>query len=259
MYNGFMNYKQVAIALVILAGLLVVVSFWPTTPPKTAPVVQEQVLAGTLSSAGDYEYAEDEKYYTVKASYPAETGLSAEADAKARLTIERSLADRIAEFKKNGGLNDMTAENAAIQNLGGDRKYALDLKYKKFTAPDSVSYLYTVYEDTGGAHPNTYFMTFVFDKQGNKMELAQLFPSNPKWLEELALLVSNDVVSQYKARAQVEDTTGLLFNEGLAPKAENFSNFVLDGNSLAVYLPPYQVAAYAAGSFEVKIPLKDLQ
>ena len=102
-------------------------------------------------------------------------------------------------------------------------------------------------------------MTFVFDKDGNKVALGQLFPNNPNWLEELSLVVSNDVVAQMKQRTGLDDITGSVFAEGLATKEENFQNFVIDGDMLVVEIPPYQVAAYAAGSFEVRTPLKGLQ
>ena len=46
---------------------------------------------------------------------------------------------------------------------------------------------------------------------------------------------------------------------GLAPTVENYSTFAVDGDTLLIELPPYQVAAYAAGSFEVRVPLKDIQ
>ncbi len=252
-----MHFKQLlwALGILIIAGA--VVGVWANR--NGHPPAEVHPLAGVLQEGEDYEFVEDGKYYTVKATYPAETGLKESADRKARLAIEQSLAARIAEFKSNSGVETLTDEDAAFQGLGEDRKYALDLSYQTYSAPEYVSYLYTVYEDTGGAHPNTYFMSFVFDESGERVGLEELFPNNPNWLEELSLLVSNGVVAQYRARAEVEDTTGLLFEEGLAPKVENFSNFVIDGDTLAIFIPPYQVAAYAAGTFEVQIPLKDLE
>ncbi len=85
--------------------------------------------------------------------------------------------------------------------------------------------------------------------QGNQLVIADLFQPGSNWLEELSLLVSNDVVSQVKQRLGIDDTTGAIFPEGLSPNEENFQNFAVDGTSLLIELPPYQVAAYAAGSF----------
>jgi hypothetical protein len=70
--------------------------------------------------------------------------------------------------------------------------------------------------------------------------------------------VRTDVTAQYKQRAEVATTTGLLFEEGFAPTEENFQNWYLDGDTLVIQIPPYQVAAYVAGSFEVRIPLAEI-
>ena len=107
----------------------------------------------------------------------------------------------------------------------------------------------------------------MFDLDGNEVTLAQVLDTNPNWLEELSLLVSQDVQKQLIARmgdslpvgAEGPDVTGAMFPEGVAPKAENFKNFVIDYDTLVIHIPPYQVAAWAAGSFEVRIPLSSLR
>lgn len=255
-----MNVKQTGMLLLVLIIAAAGFGFWASRVPQGAPAVQEQhVLMGSTTPEGDYAYAEEASYYIIEARYPAKTPLAGAADSKARLTIETALAAHIAQFKSNGNFDSLTVEDVQVQGLGPDRKYALNLEYKAYQSADYVSYAYSIYEDTLGAHPNGYYLTFVFDKNGDRVSLGQLFPQNPSWLEELSLLVSNDVVSQMKVRIGADDVTGSLFAEGLAPKEENFQNFILDGETLVILLPPYQVAPYAAGTFEVKIPLKDLQ
>ncbi len=245
-----MQFKQAGWALLLLiTGAIIFGLLASRTNPGGVPIVQEtHVLAGTETKEGDFLYKEDAPYYTIEARYPAHA-----------LVVEQAVADRIEEFKKNGDFANLTAEDIKIQGLGSDRKYALDMQYKTYISPNTVSYSYMVYEDTLGAHPNTYFKTFVFDQNGSQLTIKDILASNPNGLEELSLLVSNDVVAQYKERAQVDDTTGLIYDEGLAPKEENFSNFVIDRDTLVIQIPPYQVAAYAVGSFEVRIKLKDIQ
>jgi len=203
---------------------------------------------GSATPQGDYKYTEEGPYYVIEARYPA-----------GRPAVEAALAASIAQFKEDGNFANLTAEDIQIQGLGPDRKYAYDAEYKTYNAPGYTSYFYTIYQDTLGAHPNGFFLTFVFDKEGNKVSLAQLFPNNPNWLEELSLVVSNEVVAQMKQRTGLDDITGSVFAEGLATKEENFQTFVIDGDMLVVEIPPYQVAAYAMGSFEVRTPLKGLQ
>lgn len=236
---------------VILLVVLGVLGYWLWSHRDVAGqgAATETILKGEQIGEGDmYRYGEERPYYKIEVLYP-----------KGRPAVEAALAALIAEFKKNGNLDHLTEEDIKIQNLGGDRKYALSAEYKIFQSSTTVSYLFMIYEDMLGAHPNHYYKSFVFDQEGRQLTLTDLWPSNPNWLEELSLLVSNDVVAQYKARAQVDDVTGLVYPEGLAPKVENFQNFVIDGETLLIAIPPYQVAAYAVGDFEVRIPLKDLQ
>jgi len=222
---------------------------WASKATAPGPSGQEQsILMGSATPQGDYKYTEEGPYYVIEARYPA-----------GRPAVEAALAASIAQFKEDGNFANLTAEDIQIQGLGPDRKYAYDAEYKTYNAPGYTSYFYTIYQDTLGAHPNGFFLTFVFDKEGNKVSLAQLFPNNPNWLEELSLVVSNEVVAQMKQRTGLDDITGSVFAEGLATKEENFQTFVIDGDMLVVEIPPYQVAAYAMGSFEVRTPLKGLQ
>lgn len=191
-------------------------------------------------------YTESGSHYDISVAYPA-------TSAAERATMEAAFASQIADFKS--AVADL---DPSVMPSLADHKLSFGAEYKAYEAPGYTSYLYTVYEDTGGAHPNGYFKTFVFDAQGKEVTLDKVLAGNPNWLEELSLAVSNDVVAQMKQRTGQDDVTGLLFAEGLAPKAENFENFVIDGDTLVIEIPPYQVAAYAAGSFEVRLPLSSI-
>lgn len=47
-----------------------------------------------------------------------------------------------------------------------------------------------------------------------------------------------------------------LREEGTAPYAGNFQNYVLDGNKVIIYFEPYSVAPYSYGIPEVVLPKK---
>ena len=254
-----MNFKQIAVAIALLAVAAVVFGFWASNTPAPQAAQQTQhILAGTPTEAGPYKYAESTDYYTIEATYPARVPLNGEgASQRAQLTLEQGLKDRIDEFKANVSEMLTPAEQARLKEAG--RTYAFSMEYKDFGSPKYVSYLYTVYVDTGGAHPNGYFKTFVFDDAtGAQVQLADLFKSEINWLEELSLVVSNGVVAEMKKRSGQDDVTGIIFAEGVSPKVENFENFYIDNDTFVVAIPPYQVAAYAMGSFEVRIPMSDL-
>lgn len=265
-----MTTKQILSSLGVLAVLALIfaglASF--TTAPITEPTAGDKspILGGTLGSDGAYHYQEDKEYYKITADYPASAGLSAAANAKVLATIEQELASQIATFKSDSGLELLTPQDAQIQNISGDHKYTLALEYMPLTSSSTVSYAYQVYADTLGAHPNLYYKTFVFDQDGTQLSLKDVLKNNPNWLEELSLLVENDVTAQLKDRLGASlpageegpDVTGSIYPEGLAAVEENFENFVIDKDTLVILIPPYQVAAYAAGSFEVRLPLSEV-
>jgi hypothetical protein len=115
-----------------------------------------------------------------------------------------------------------------------------------------VSYNFTVYEFTGGAHGNTAFKTFVFDLPGEReIALSDLF-------DEAGLTKISEI-----AQEQLKETLGDMLDEqwltdGTAPTPENYQNFVFTEDSLVFTFAQYQVAPYAAGPQTVTIPLTDL-
>ncbi len=265
-----MTTKQILYSLGVLVVLGVIFAGLSslTTPPAVVPTAGDKspILGGTLGSDGTYHYSEDEEYYKITADYPASAGLSPAANAKVVATIEQDLAAQIATFKQDSGLNTMTAQDAQIQGITAERYYALALEYRAVVSSTTVSYAYQVYADTLGAHPNLYYKTFVFDREGNLLALKDVLSNNPNWLEELSLLVSQDVVAQLEGRLaeslpageEGPGAAGSIFAEGLAPDEENFKNFVIDNDMLVILIPPYQVAAYAVGPFEVRLPLSEV-
>lgn len=254
-----MTTKQILYSLGILAVLAAFFAFWASFTKPIEPVAQEtHVLPGALTDQGDYLYTENKDYYTIKATYPATTSLETEADLKARAAIEQGLAQEIADFKQGSKLDTLTPQDAQIQNLSADHHYALDMEYKAFTSPNTVSYAYQVYADTLGAHPNLYYKTFVFDRGGNQLALADLFAaSSTVYLKQISDIATAQIKSELTSRLGAAPGESF-FAEGTAPKPENFQSFVVDGSDLVFLIPPYQVAAYAAGAFEVRIPLSQL-
>lgn len=240
-------------------GLILFGSLSQRRSAAPAPVQIQHVLTGTTTAAGDFSYSESGPYYTIAVAYPATTTLEGQADGAARLAIETALAGRIAEFKKNGNFDALTPEDVKIQGLGPDRKYALGMAYRSYTSSGYVSFVYTIYEDTLGAHPNAYYLTLVFDKTGKRVSIHDVLAGHPKGLETLAQLSSLQVTAELKKRIGTEDLAGSLFAEGLSPTEDNYSNFYLDQDALVVLFLPYQVAAYAVGAFEARVKLTDLK
>ncbi|MBP9710942.1 MAG: DUF3298 domain-containing protein [Candidatus Pacebacteria bacterium] len=204
---------------------------------------------------------EDEMYYTIMVEEPATTLLTSEsADTKARQTMHDALVAVVAQFKNDSGLESLTPEDIEIQGLGEDRKYALGGEYDEYQGKSTVSYVYRIYMDTLGAHPNHFYHTFTFDEAGNELMLQDIFAAGAPYLTRLSEEAYKKVVEELTVRAngevypEMEDTVRM----GTAPSPEALQFFYLTETDLHLLFPPYQVAAYAAGSFDIAIPLSEL-
>ena len=248
-----------AIALLVLVVVAIVAAKYARSSNSA------HILSGTIISEGVMKHTEEAQYYTIEASYPTETPLynrwNTKADTTARDTMETFLLNDTTQFKQDLDVDHISGpEKESLDSTG--RKYAYDATFKPYAASNGklISYEYDMYIDTGGAHPNGYFHTFVFDTAGKEVKLGDLFKPNSDYLERIASSTMADITRQLSERMGLptqagEDASSDIFADGLAPKEENFSDFVIDGDSIVFLIPPYQAAAYAAGNFEVRIPL----
>jgi hypothetical protein len=120
--------------------------------------------------------------------------------------------------------------------------------FQSFVAsPGLLSIRFESSRDTGGAHPNQGFASFVFDLPSQTvLGLGDLFRNLPAAL---------GLLSELAARRMELVLDGHVFPEGNEPKAENFAVFVLDGQDLVFTFPPYQMASYADGAQTLRVPL----
>lgn len=119
-----------------------------------------------------------------------------------------------------------------------------------------LSVVFSHYTYTGGAHPNSSYRTFHFLlPDGFKADIAELF--SPRGIRR----ISNISVSLLKQDLSGPDGMSDVdwIKRGAGSNARNFQNFVLAADELTVLFDAYQVAAYAAGPREVKIPLSQLR
>lgn len=113
-------------------------------------------------------------------------------------------------------------------------------------------YTYTL----GAAHPNTTSIALNYDLgTGEIVELDHLFDAASSYLDTLSTAVEAGLLSEAEARGL---STTELWEEGYNPTADNFQRFTLGPDSLAIHFPPYAVAPYVAGEFEVHIPYSRL-
>ncbi len=121
----------------------------PIEPPSSTATSTSFLLPTTGS------YVERAQNYTIATNYPTttplKTNVGAAADAAALAHIRNYIGDTIAQFKM--GLTPLS------------QKETLQVVYLISSSPHTISYIFTIYENTGGAHANSFFKTFNFNTE----------------------------------------------------------------------------------------------
>ena len=236
-----------AIALILALGGVI---FYAATRPAT----------GTLPALALPEggYSEHAAYYDIVANYatttPLRTSVSAPADRAAVALMQRFVSDTIVQFKTDGKFDRLTPTDVQVMGFDKGRKETLQIAYLISSSAHTVSYIFTIYEDTLGAHGNAFFHTFTFDTTtGAPLSLTDVFLPGADYLGTLSVL----------SRAKLPDLIDAPVNasmlaEGTQPADKNFAAYFLDNRDFVVLFAPYAVAPYSAGPQTLRIPLSDL-
>lgn len=150
-------------------------------------------------------------------------------------------------------------------------KYTLYISYERHESKKhgTVSYVFTIYEFTGGAHGNNVVDTFTFNDKGrvyienilnftennSEIDLSKIFAD--KLIKEKGELTNKNMVMQglglayLKADGKTLDTAkcncdGFLFNS-------NFQNFYIEDNGISFVFNQYQIAPGASGIITLNI------
>ena len=236
--------------LIILGGVL----FYATTKPS--PAKAPAPIDITTLTGGNY--TEHTAYYDIEASYASSTPLlalvSAETDAAAITKMKKFVDDTITQFKNDGNFANLTAEDIQVMGFDKGRKEKLQIMYLIAPAVRTVSYVFTVYTDTLGAHGNTSFRTFTFDtKTGAELSLADVFLPNARYLEALSSL------SRARLPGVIGRNADMSFIEpGTTPESKSFEDFFFNGSDFVLLFAPYAVAPYSEGPQTLRIPVTDL-
>ena len=209
---------------------------------------------------------EASQYFSIDARWPASTPLKesagAAADSAAVALMAEGVENAVAQFKSDTDYGSITPAEAAYIGLGQDgRTYALDITYEATSAPATLSYIFSIYEDTLGAHGNGTYLTYSFDsKTGAPLSLPDLFAPGTDVYGELSEIARQELPAIIAAHEGVspEEVDPTMLTEGTAPEAQNFQWFYLAGDTLVLLFPPYAVAPYAAGTIELPLPAATL-
>ena len=158
--------------------------------------------------------------------------------------IQQMITNYVSDFEQS--LSPNTVQN--------DQMYSLMISYETYEHPPFVSYRFTIFMDTGGAHPNHFLWTIVFDQEEKRMisitDLEKKYPT--------ILSIFSRVCREVLMSDQGIVNISMLF-EGTNPTSENFSHFVFTSQGILIFFEYYQVAPYSSGEFQVLIPYEQIK
>jgi hypothetical protein len=209
-------------------------------------------------------FEETTEWYDVKIKYP-------EQNAGAADFVFKQWNDFAAEFQ----LRKYKSRADAKEELGlGDmeeQKYSFISDYKlveggTLFGTSTLTYIFTIYNYTGGAHGGTYIAAYTVDEYGKVYNAEGILPTES--IEKISAFVTSEIQRLRKERLTSNDS-GLSkseidellkddtwVKEGTAPTRENYSVVWPEGNNIVISFGQYQVASYAEGMYEVKVPKK---
>lgn len=158
--------------------------------------------------------------------------------------VTRALADFKADFPEHD-LSDYRHKHEMMTEFAiweaGDGRYA------------SVKLQVMIY--TGGAHPNHWPVTWVFDLETDtSLALDDIFSDVKVTLAAIAPMVRTALLQSLGNMAH----PGML-DDGTRPVMGNYDGFIINDEGIAFFFAPYRVAPYAAGQQVVTIPWTAIQ
>ena len=193
--------------------------------------------------------------YELETTLPQLSGADSARVEKFNQAVANLVAVRTGEFRKL--VDEMAREEASAADQGAKPNSktppnSLDVSYEVTAAnKDYISILFSFFEYTGGAHPNTTTESFNFDlKRNAPVKLADLFTPNSNYLK----VISDYSIKELKKLETVDNP-----EQGAGPNLDNFHSWNITFAGLRITFDPYQVGAYAAGAHEVVVPYSVLK
>ena len=130
--------------------------------------------------------------------------------------------------------------------------YALELDCQVYQTDTLISILGTYYSNTGGAHPNTWQLSWNFD-------LTQGAFFDPEFLAEgtdLGQAVTAEIIRQANEPGEDGQIPAEFYWEDYQSIAANWGSYAVffHEEGMTVIFSPYELAAYAAGPQEFRMP-----
>jgi hypothetical protein len=150
-------------------------------------------------------------------------------------------------------LNVKSKADAEAIGMFNGGKYQFILEYKVATSSMTTSFITQNYFYTGGAHGGVSKIVYNLDKDGKYLPPDYFLPTSA--LKVVSDYAYKDLKNQIETRSEMKMEDDSMLKDGSAPRRDNYLVVWPDGdNTLVVYFGQYQVAPYAYGEFEVRVP-----
>ncbi len=131
----------------------------------------------------------------------------------------------------------------------------------EYAAPNLVSALVQTWRYDGGAHGNSFFSAINVSPQAGELTYDRLF--SPEAKAELADACENALyghgADEALDKAQLKQMFFPEYEKTILTAAGNLASWTFNGDGARVHFSPYELAPYAAGSFECRLPLNLLR
>lgn len=229
-----MNKKYIVIPFLFFAFLIA--TYFVSTVDTVDEVKEVFNAANLKANCNIKEIIESKDNYDIKVYYP-ETKYSNLNDE-----IKKQIDSYITYF-----VNEIDGIEKQ-ENV----KYQLQIRFDSYEYERYISFVFEIFEDYGGAHPNSSIWTISYDIKDNKIvTIDNLIAKNSNILNFLSeysfenLKENKDIKENY-----IEE----MLVSGTKPIRDNFQYFAFAKDGFKLFFPRYSVAPYSSGSFVVNIP-----
>lgn len=164
------------------------------------------------------------------------------------------------EVAFNKAVDDLVSQAPFTEKI--DFSTAGQLSYTQSTsleyaAPNLVSALVQTWRYDGGAHGNSFFSSINVNPHTGELTFDKLFPPQAKaaLADACETRLYSHGADTALNQAQLEEMVSPDYAKTILTAAGNLSAWTFNADGARIHFSPYELAPYAAGSFECRLPL----
>lgn len=185
-------------------------------------------FGGTVEPDGLCRLHETKPDYTLAMSFPVDFP-------------DQEAVDDFVTQTRTGFLNQ--TETPSFANIA----YGLEMQSMLWATDETRSVSFEIYENLGGAHPNTWYQTFNYDtRRGRAISFEDLFAPDVDPLNAIFPIVSRKLEAEMGMPTPVSEDAGM--------DASHYRNFAITPKDLVFFFDRGELMAGAAGAHTVYVP-----